>query len=235
MEDVGRKIRGAVEEVVQVVGRTMGSGRVVMVTPEISPFNRISISSGFRVGMRFGGEESVVIRIDEGLVDDLVAEVSGGTLSIGVESWGMKFGRATPEAEIVARKIEAVSISGASLIEWRGAPATSHFDLKSSGASRVLGQIEVDSLRAGISGASNVRLEGKAREAKLDASGASVLSFDHLELGDLLVHLSGATRAEVGVAAKIAGRLSGASRLTYRGGAALGDVATSGGSSVRAV
>jgi len=122
-------------------------------------------------------------------------------------------------------------LSGASSLDMRDMSAGDvEFDL--SGASRVTGDIIAGDADLDVSGASNVQLQGAASDMEIEASGAS-----HVDLADFVVsnadvNLSGARQATVNLDGILDADLSGASNLSYIGEPTMGDIDTSGGSTI---
>jgi hypothetical protein len=83
-----------------------------------------------------------------------------------------------------------------------------------------------------VSGAGRVELKGSGAAVTVDASGASQVDLDEFRLESVGVTLSGASQARVDAAEITRANLSGASRLFYGGSPKIGNVETSGGSSI---
>jgi hypothetical protein len=62
-----------------------GSGNVVTQEETITGFDRLDVSQGFQVDVRQGDTFSVVIRVDDNLVEHLDVVKEGSTLKIGLE------------------------------------------------------------------------------------------------------------------------------------------------------
>jgi len=101
-----------------------------------------------------------------------------------------------------------------------------------SGASRVSGDIVAGNVDFDISGASSVELDGSANDIIADVSGASSLKLDDFTATNANVDLSGASSGTVNLTGRLDADVSGASRLWYIGEPTLGDIDTSGASSV---
>jgi len=149
--------------------------------------------------------------------------------------------------------LENISLSGASAVN--GLSGEGFFaKIKLSGASTLKDfSFDGNSINADISGASNANFDNLNLEyCKVDCSGASVFavrkayvpeclfigsgasSFKtrNLESENLVIHLSGASTAEVTVNNTITGSLTGASMLKYRKAVNVSGVSTSGASKI---
>jgi hypothetical protein len=232
-------------------GPVIGSGDLTTKEYDFKDFTRIEVSHAFEVQITRGESFKVEVTTDDNLVDRLRVEQSGSTLRIGMES-GISFGTATREAMITLPTLEAVQLSGASKggvigfggkgdlsIGLSGASTLALTGIKAgdarlevSGASKLAGDLDAGDVGMEASGASQIQLSGSGDDAALEASGASKLSLTSFELAEASVTLSGASTATVNVSRTLDADLSGASNLTYSGGASVRNIQTSGASQI---
>jgi hypothetical protein len=211
-----------------------GSGEVVTQEEDIADFDQVDVSHAFRVDVSQGEAFRVVVRVDDNLRRYLRVVKRGSTLMIGLEPGRLStVRRATLEAEVTMPQLTGVALSGASHVAISGFESTSALDVEASGASELRGDIEAADARFHVSGASRVTLSGSAEDLIVEASGASRVDLSDFDVVDADIELSGASRATVSANGRLDARASGASELTYLGSPALGDIETSGASSVR--
>jgi hypothetical protein len=234
-------------------GETLqGSGNVVSEQVALADFTEIEAQSAFDLEITQSDTFAVTVRADDNILDLLDVSKSGDTLRLGLERGVSLRGDVTLEATITMPDLEGLKLSGASRASVSGFRSSGRLDINLSGASRVDGDLEagevdirlsgasrVDGdLEAGdvdidASGASRVVLEGSATGLILEGSGASSLDLADFTVNTAEVELNGASEATVNVQERIDPvDVSGASRLRYLGDPSLGDVSTSGGSSV---
>jgi len=103
---------------------------------------------------------------------------------------------------------------------------------KLSGASKVTGQIKGADAEFNLSGASKVELEGSAGNIVIDASGASHVDLTGFHVDSANVKLSGASHSTVNTDGQLDADLSGASKLHWLGKPIMGDMKTSGASTI---
>jgi len=193
-------------------GKVRGSGNIVSEAREIKDFKSIEVSGVFNVEVVAQKDFSVQVEADDNLLQYIKTEVHNGVLEISTtkrikSKSGLKIRIAAPD-------LEKVESSGAAKIFVSGLKNTG-FNLSTSGASKVELAGETDKLVIDVSGASKIEAENlKARAASIDSSGASKIS----------VFATESVRADA----------SGASRITYSGGATDVVKKTSGASSVSA-
>lgn len=101
-----------------------------------------------------------------------------------------------------------------------------------SGASRATGQIKGTDAGLNLSGASRVELEGSAGNIVIDASGASHVNLAGFHVDGASVKLNGASHSTVNIDGQLDADLSGASKLHWLGKPVMGDMKTSGASTI---
>jgi hypothetical protein len=90
----------------------------------------------------------------------------------------------------------------------------------------------MDNGRFDLSGASNLELEGSAKDVTIECSGASNIALPVFPVDNADIRLSGASNAIVNVSNRIDLDLSGASVVEYIGSPRLGNINISGSSRI---
>lgn len=210
-----------------------GSGNVITVDPNLEDFDHVELSYQFRAEIVQGRRFQIVIRIDDNLEDELDVRVVGRTLRVGLQpNRSYSFERVTLEATITMPELHGLKLDGASRAELAGFSSIEDLTLDLSGASQVLGNIDTGDLAIDVSGASLVRLSGEGQNLSVDASGASTIDLEDFLVHDVDGSLSGASDLIVNLDGTLNANLSGASSLIYSGDPQLGDIDTSGASSI---
>jgi hypothetical protein len=210
-----------------------GSGNVVTQEERITGFDKVDVSHAFEVEVSQGEAFSVVVHIDDNLVQHLRVDKRGRTLDIGLRPGRMfNIRKATMQAEVTMPELTGVELSGASHATLTGFKSTKALEVDLSGASSLRGDVEAGNVRFDLSGASDVTLTGSGRDVAIDASGASEVDLADFPVDDADVDLSGASEATVNPSGRLNVDASGASDVYYLGSPTLGRVRTSGGSSV---
>lgn len=229
-------------------------GRTVTQEPEITDFDRLQISHAFDVTVRQGESYRVVIEVDEAVLPHLQVDRQGSTLRIGIEpGWRIFSGPTTLRAEVTMPRLAGLTASGASRVSLTGFGSSAALDIQASGASRVSGEIDAGDTTIGASGASeidlsgayqdlsveasgasNVSLNGSGQNLRAHASGGSTIDLSNLPVVDARVEASGASTVRVQPSGTLDVEASGASNVYYSGNPTLGNISTSGASSIRA-
>ncbi len=125
-----------------------------------------------------------------------------------------------------------ISLSGACKVELSDLTAGRAF-MEASGASRITGDIRVDSIEINIDSAGKVNLEGSTDNLLVDASGASQAELMAFITQDADITLSGASKCVVSPNVRMDVKVSGASTLEYTGEPEIGVLDVSGASTFR--
>jgi hypothetical protein len=192
------------------VGREKGSGNMAVEVRDVRDFTSIDVSSVFEVEVTAQNDFHVEVEADDNLLQYIETEVRNGELHIKLDK-SVKTSNPL-RVRISAPAIERIEASGASKVRANEVKSP-HFEIDTSGASKIEVFGETSELIIDVSGASNVNAAGlKAENATVDASGAS--------------------RASVNVTGELRSEASGASSISYSGTPASVQKKTSGASSV---
>ena len=209
------------------------SGKSVTREFDIAGFDRIQAGSAFTVDITRGESYSVVVTIDENLVEYLDVEKQGDTLIVGMKP-SLRFNLRDGEMRAVVSmpELTGLDLSGATRTTVAGFSGEQPLDVEVSGASRLAGDISCGHVRFNVSGASNVSLRGAADVSSVEASGASKVDLTEFVTQATTVNASGASNVSVSPEDTLDMSASGASHVTYSPGAIIGRINTSGASTV---
>ncbi len=195
--------------------RIEGSGVEATETREVASFTRVEAARAMTVVIEVGPEQSVVVRADDNLLDEVRTRVSGETLEVSSSR------DLDPDVglvvEITVPELESIEASGASRIEAMDAEA-GEFSAEASGASTVdLKELSASDVSVDASGASTVTVSGEATQLDAQASGASTLDLAELVVEEASADASGASEISLNVTGSLSADASGASRIRYEG------------------
>jgi len=210
-----------------------GSGTLVTEEYTLTGFDKVDVSHGFAVDISQGDTFSVVVSIDDNLVQYLRVEKQGSTLKIGLDP-GRNYRDTLATAEVTMPELTGLELSGASDVSVTDFTSSEALYAEVSGASSLRGDIEAGGVRFDVSGASDIKLRGSGEDLVMDVSGASSADLADFPVADADIQVSGASSAAVNVSGRLDVEASGASRVRYRGSPTLGNVDSSGGSSIDA-
>lgn len=211
-----------------------GSGEVVSRELDFANFDRVEAGNAFRVDITQGDEYRVIIRVDDNMERYLDITQQGRTLNIRLEPGRLyTLSNATLEAVVTMPELTGVNLSGASHGTVTGFDSGGSLDVELSGASSLRGDINTGNIRVEASGASQATLSGSGGDARINASGASRVDLADFPIEDASVEVSGASHATVHASGRLDAEASGASTVTYLGNPTMGNIETSGASSIK--
>jgi uncharacterized protein (UPF0303 family) len=126
-----------------------------------------------------------------------------------------------------------VILSGASHVE-AGNITVGELEVKVTGASSFIGDIKaIKDAKLEATGASRIELTGTGANAVVKVSGASRAELSEFPVQNASLDISGASNALININGKLDAKVSGASNLLWSGSPIMGDIQTSGASSLR--
>ena len=194
---------------------TFGLGKVVTREEAFTGFDRVEVDNAFKVDITQSGTYSVVVRVDSSLEQRLEVVKEGNTLKIGLmdEGGGVKIQAGTKEVEITMPELTGLDLSGASQGTITGFKSTKTLDV-------------------GLQGASEVTMSGSGQNVMVVAEGASTVDLTNFSVVDANVEARGISQVIVNVSGRLDADASGDSNVYYLGDPTMGEIDTSGGSSV---
>jgi hypothetical protein len=174
---------------------TQGSGVAATQTRDLPAFASIDLAGANEVAVLVGGKQSVVVRADDNLIEEVTTQVHGGVLVI--DNTGSFTTKSPMRVDVTVPMLDTGTLSGTGIVRIDGVK-DKQFNalLPGSGVLRVSGT--VDRLDATLGGSGDMQLENLvARDAKVGVLGS----------GRLQVHATEMLRATV----------SGSGAIFYRG------------------
>jgi Putative auto-transporter adhesin, head GIN domain len=143
---------------------------------EILPFHSIYTSGPINVYIQQSEHESVVVRSDTNILDNVITEVVNGELKI-YSKGSIKHERVL-DVYVNYKSLDSIHASGPSTITGRGILNSSKLKIKMSVAAEIKLQIESESLQLVMNDAANVQLAGKV----------NYFNFKITNVGDLMAY-----------------------------------------------
>lgn len=218
----------------QSLGTTIrGSGNVVEQEEAIDGFDKLEVDHGFLVNVRQGDDFSVVIRVDDNLVDQLQVAREGDTLRIGLEPGRLyNIQDATMEADVTMPLLTGLDLNGGSHVSLSDIKSSDPLDADLSGGSHLRGDIDAGDATFDLSGGSDVELSGAAGNLTVDASGGSHARLANFAVLDASIDASGGSHTTVNPSGKMDAVANGGSHVSYLGNPTLGTIDEDNASSI---
>jgi len=215
-----------------LAGCALIGGNVVTREEAFTGFDKVDVSHAFQVDISQGDTFSVVIRIDDNLVQYLEVVKEGNTLKIGLKPGWEPIQPRTEEAKITMPELTGLILSGACRGTITGFKSAEDLSLSVSGASSLQGDIEAGDASFSASGSSKLTLNGSAQDVMIEALGSSEVNLGSFLVNDANVKAIGDSDVTVKPSGKLDANASGASHVYYLDNPTLGKIDTSGDSSV---
>jgi hypothetical protein len=207
----------AATAMVALVGLPAGCDQVVRPsrdvesrTYEVDAFDEIDTGDGWRVDVRIGSPQSVVLESDDNVLDATAVDVSQGRLSILLKMDTLR--PTVLQATITVESLEEIAASGGARVEVAG--------------------LDTDSLALDLSGQARVTAQGRVEKLVIDLSSGARVDGSELETGSVQVSMSGGAQADLQVRESVVGSVSGSAQLHVSGNPGEVDVDSSGGAAV---
>jgi hypothetical protein len=210
------------------LGLLVGCGPVRTQTYDFTDFTRVEIGYAFHVEVVQSNSYSISITASENLFNLIQVSKEGETLKIGLTQPVA----GTRRAEITMPNLRAIKLSGATKGSINGFSSSNDFSLDLSGASSLNGDLTAGDVNINVSGASTLKLDGSASDMVANVSGASRFNLGSYEVNNADVTLGGASSGTVNLDGRLDANLSGASKLSYIGEPTMGNINTSGASTL---
>jgi hypothetical protein len=208
-----------------------GSGNVMTQDFDITGFDKVDVSHAFTVDITQGDTFSVVVSIDDNLVEYLQVEKSGSTLKIGLAP-NRDYVPTHATAEVTMPELTGLEMSGGSRATITGFESTKGLSIDLSGASSLEGDIEAGDSLVDLSGGSDLTLTGSGQDLTVEAAGASEVDLADFPVADANVDARGDSTVTVNASGTLNVEARGASRVYYLGSPTLGTVNADDSSSV---
>ncbi len=209
---------------------TRGSGDIITENRSVGSFTAISAAGDFDVEVKIGSETKLVVEADDNIMKYIETRVSGNVLKIRTEGMHnyrdvhMKIYITTP----TLTKVYASATAQVDVLDLLKSDNRLTFNASSS--ADIQAEVETPEVEAEASSAGTVKLRGRTRTFRAEASsGAKIRSYDLLSENTKASVSSGAT-AQVYASVNLDAQASSGGDIGYRGGAAVSKSESSGGS-----
>jgi hypothetical protein len=169
---------------------TRGSGVAATATRDVAPFTGVELAGSSNVNVAVGGQQRVVVRADDNLIQRVTTRVNDGTLVIGTRG---SFSAKTPMiVDVTVPKLNKAVLAGSGIVAVEGVRGRTFTALTpGSGILRVSGS--VDRLGASLEGSGDMQLADLvAVDATAVVSGSGRILVHATESLDASVSGSGA-------------------------------------------
>jgi hypothetical protein len=209
----------------------VGSGNLETKEYAFTDFTEVDIGWTFEFEVRQSSSYTISITADDNVMDYVEVSKKGQALRIRLERASL-IGPVTLRASVTMPGLLGLTASGASHGTVSGFASTEDLHMIASGASGVTGNITAGDVEFDMSGASTIELEGSASDIDANVGGGSHLNLEDFVVDNADINFSGGSWGTVNLSGRLDANLSGASTLWYIGEPIMGDINTSGASTI---
>lgn len=202
-------------------------------------FTGISVSSGIRLYLTQGNEESVAVSASEQKhLDRLITEVVNGTLKIYYDNKGVTWksgGRANLKAYVSFKTLEKLNVSAGSDVSVNGSIKSDKLDMQVTSGAVFTGAVNVAELVTELNSGAVIKLTGSADKFKIGvSSGGDFKGYDFaVDYCDASASSGGAVHITINK--ELNAKASSGGDIHYKGTALIRDIHTSSGGTVKKV
>ncbi len=214
-------------------GQVVGSENLVTQEEFFSDFSVVRVGSGFEVEIAQSSSYSIKITADDNVLDHIEVFKTSDTLTIRLKL-GYSYESVTLKGKITMPELHELELSGGTHGTVKGFSSSHEFVAELSGGSFLSGDLTTTGdAQFALSGGSHLsELDGTANNLRITASSGSHLDLSGFHVQDASVSLSGGSHATINLDGRLDADVSGGSHLLYLGDPTMGDIDTSGGSTV---
>ncbi|PZX57691.1 putative autotransporter adhesin-like protein [Algoriphagus ratkowskyi] len=196
-------------------------------------FTKVHSGGSWEVILEQGDKEEIRIEARGVSLDKVKTEIDGGVLNVGLVKGN--YNNVKLKFYITYKDIEGVKCSGSGTMEVTSPVKTRAFYAGLSGSGDIIMEkLEAEELSVSISGSADMKIKGgSVEEAEIKQSGSGDFHGENLAIRELTVAKSGSGDTHVGDLGKVSVSASGSGDVTYTGSPQLGNIKTSGSSSIR--
>jgi len=208
---------------------TTGSGNIVTEKRSVSNFTDINVSNAFDVEIKIGPAEEVKVEADDNIMKYIRTEVSGNTLRIKTENLH-SLSDAHLKVYITMPEVKNIDASAAANVKVLDIiKVNGKLGFNASSAADIEAEVEAPEVEAEASSSGTVKLSGKTKNYKAQASsGASIKTAELLsEITD--VSVSSGANAAVYSSVSLSADASSGGTIKYYGDGSVKPNTSSGG------
>lgn len=206
-----------------------GSGKIVSQTRDTGPFKGVTVSGGFKVEIKNGPVEKVVVEADDNLMKYIEVKVVGNVLKIRMEE--INVSDAHLSVFITAPEINEITASAASEVAVKDLlKSFGSINLKASSGSDIQTAVDAPEIKADASSGAEITVSGRTKDLRAESSSGSTVAAGELLSENSYVTASSGASTRVNASVKIEASASSGGNIVYKGAATVKKTESSGGS-----
>ena len=198
------------------VSAVRGSGKRITESRQVRGFDRVSLTGSGEVMLTQGDGESLTVETDENVMPYVIAEVDGGTLTLGTKS-GVSISTTRLVFTLSVQDLDGMAVTGSGNINVERFD-TDRLEIEVTGS----GNVRIDALAAQaaqvrITGSGNVDLAGQVTGQEVTLGGSGQYRGGDLRSETASVTVSGSGDATLWATGSLDARVTGSGSVRYYG------------------
>ena len=197
---------------------------------QVSGYNKIGSGGPFEVHVKIDGTESLKIKAEANVIEEIETIVKDGTLQIKFkhhENWGdHNFGPI--EIYVTAKSLSALANAGSGSIKLDGNLTGNSINISLSGSGNVSAGVKGGDFRAAISGSGSISVKGSADKTNVSIAGSGDMDGRNFKTETAHVSIAGSGNARFGADKTVSASIVGSGNVVYSGTASISDSRTVG-------
>lgn len=197
-----------------------GSGDVITESRTVSDFNNIELNGAGKLIITQSSTESLEIEAEENIIDELMSDVQGDTLSLGYTS---RFWRRSiiPNRTIIyylnVIDLDEITLNGANELEIDTLDTTS-LEITLNGAGRVdIDELLAQNLTVNVAGTGTATIAGQVESQEINIDGAGNYQAGDLQTQNTVIQIDGLGNSTVWALDTLDITINGGGSLNYYG------------------
>ena len=200
-------------------------------TRKVGSFTGVKASAGVDVSLIKGDQESVKVEVTGGSLKDVVTEVSGSYLKVGMGDG--RHNKISVKVYVTYVKIEKLSVSAAASIFAQDIIKANSIEINASSAGTIDVSVDVADIDVSASSAGDIDLKGKAKTARLEASTAGEIGAFDLQSETVDAEASTGGAIKINVLKSLTAEASTGGFVRYKGNPEKSNTQSNTGGSVK--
>jgi len=200
---------------------------------QVTGYSRIDVSEGIKVNLTLGGKEFVEVFADEDLIDEVITEVHGTTLSIHMSHNVHNMRNRNVEVNVTAKKVEGIDASSGSSVISQGLIESDNLELSVSSGAHLKVAFKAQTASCDASSGANAELKGAVKNFSADASSGAGIDADDLKTSTVKADVSSGAHIGIDVSDELNAEASSGGSIRYSGAPKMVDIEKSSGGSVK--
>ncbi|CAN5921696.1 hypothetical protein BH24BAC1_BH24BAC1_13860 [soil metagenome] len=208
---VGALLLGGCEEVDCIKGQ----GEVESRTLELEPMKEVEVNGSFRVYLKQGAQQQVVVKGEPNVLNELRTNVAG-------DKWKIEFRRCIRrnkpvEVYLTLPQVTSLYLNGSGQLISENKLTAPNLALELNGSGVIELEVAANKLITKKTGSGEILLGGEAREHHLQMAGSGKVALYNLQSEDVRVKLAGSGTAEVSASQSLHVEIDGSGKVYYIG------------------